>query len=144
MPELPRTLSARVQAAAVTLYNEEQMPVKELVFCSALALASALIAQSPEAVPPVKPEKAMKAKKGSAAEIGSGVGTAAGGVAKGADSAASGVAKGAVDLATLHPIDAGAAIGTGAAKAGKDVAVGSVKGVGKIGKGLGHALKKVL
>jgi hypothetical protein len=91
-----------------------------------------------------KPEKAQKPKKGAAAEVGSGVGTAAGGVAKGAGSAATGVAKGAVDLATLHPIDAGAAVGVGAAKAGKDVTVGSVKGVGKIGKGVGHALKKIL
>jgi hypothetical protein len=29
-------------------------------------------------------------------------------------------------------------------KAGKDVTVGSAKGVGKIGKGVGHALKKIL
>ena len=59
-------------------------------------------------------------------------------------SAATGAAKGAVDLVTLHPIDAGVAVGTGAVKAGKDVAVGSVKGVGKIGKGVGRALKKIL
>ncbi len=72
------------------------------------------------------------------------MGSVAGGVAKGAGSAAAGVGKGALDLATLHPIDAGAAIGTGAVKAGKDVTVGSVKGVGKIGKGVGHAVKKVL
>jgi hypothetical protein len=31
-----------------------------------------------------------------------------------------------------------------AVKAGKDVTVGSVKGVDKIGKGVGHALKKIL
>jgi hypothetical protein len=68
----------------------------------------------------------------------------ASGVAKGAGSAATGVGKGALDLATLHPIDARAAIGTGAVKAGKDVTVGSVKGVGKIAEGVGHAVKKVL
>jgi hypothetical protein len=107
--------------------------VKALVVISALLLASTSYAQS-----------SGKPEKGSAAEIGSGVGTAAGGVAKGAGSAAAGVGKGAVDLATLHPIDAGAAAGTGAVKAGKDVTVGSAKGVGKIGKGIGHALRKIL
>ena len=70
-------------------------------------------------------------------------GSIAAGVAKGARSAASGAAKGAVHLATLHPIDAAAAVGTGAVKAGKDVTVGSAKGVGKIGKGMGDALKKI-
>ncbi len=51
--------------------------------------------------------------------------------------------KGAVDLATLHPIDAGAAFGSGAVKAGEDVTVGSIKGVEKVSKGVGHAVKKV-
>ena len=121
--------------------------MKALVLFSVLALASPSFGQSPEIGAPVKPVKKAKGKKpqkNPAAEIGSGVGTAAGGVAKGAGSAATGAAKGAVDLVTLHPLDAGAAVGTGAAKAGKDVAVGSVKGVGKIGKGVGHALKKIL
>ena len=118
--------------------------MKALVAFFVLALASQSFAQSPQADTTVKATKNKKPKKGSAAEIGSGVGSVAGGVAKGAGSAASGAAKGAVDLVTLHPIDAGAAIGTGAAKAGKDVAVGSVKGVGRIGKGVGHALKKIL
>jgi len=85
-----------------------------------------------------------KKQRGAAGEIGSGVGSTAGGVAKGAGSAASGVGKGAVDLATLHPIDAGASVGTGAVKAGKDVTVGSVKGAGKVGKGVGKAIKKIL
>jgi len=58
-------------------------------------------------------------------------------------SAAVGAAKGAGDLVTLHPIDAGAAVGKGAAKAGKDVTVGTAKGVGKIGKGVGHALRRI-
>lgn len=121
--------------------------MKALVIFSLLTLASPSFGQSPQTenpVTPVKKQKVRKPKKNPAAEIGSGVGTAAGGVAKGAGSAATGVAKGAVDLATLHPLDAGAAVGTGAVKAGKDVAVGSVKGVGKIGKGVGHALKKIL
>ena len=118
--------------------------MKAFVFLSALALASPTFGQSPQADTPTKKEKAKQPPKGAVAEVGSGVGTAAGGVAKGVGSAASGVGKGAVDLATLHPIHAGAAVGTGAAKAGKDVTVGSVKGVGKIGKGVGHALKKIL
>lgn len=118
--------------------------MKPFVLFSALALASAAFGQSPQTDIPAKTEKAKKPKKGATAEVGSGVGTAAGGVAKGAGAAASGTAKGAADLVTLHPIDAGAAVGTGAAKAGKDVTVGSVKGVGKIGKGVGRALKKIL
>jgi hypothetical protein len=118
--------------------------MKVLILFSALALASASFGQSTQPAATAKPVKAKKPSKGAAAEVGDGVGTAAGGVAKGAGSAATGLAKGAVDLATLHPIDAGAAVGTGAVKAGKDVTVGSVKGVGKVGKGVGHALKKIL
>jgi hypothetical protein len=120
--------------------------VKAFALFFALALASLSFGQSQQTDTPVKKEKVKKHKpqKGTAADVGSGVGTAAGGVAKGAGSAASGAGKGAVDLATLHPIDAGAAAGTGAVKAGKDVTVGSVKGAGKIGKGVGHALKKIL
>jgi hypothetical protein len=118
--------------------------MKTFVLLSAFALtSSASFGQSPQTDIPAKTEKAKKPKKGAAGDVGSGVGSAAGGIAKGAGSAASGAAKGAADLATLHPIDAGAAVGTGAAKAGKDVTVGSVKGVGKIGKGVGHLLKKV-
>ncbi len=120
------------------------MRTRAVVFAAVLGLSSLAFAGSTPDDPPAKTQKSKKAKKGAAKEIGSGVGTAAGGVAKGAGSAAVGVGKGAVDLATLHPIDAGAAVGTGAVKAGKDVTVGSVKGVGKVGKGVGHALKKVL
>ena len=117
--------------------------MKAFFLFSALALASGSFGQSPQVDMPAKTGKARKPRKGVAGEVGSGVGTVAGGVAKGAGSAASGAAKGVVDLATLHPIDAGAAVGTGAVKAGKDVTVGSAKGVGKIGKGVGHALKKI-
>lgn len=118
------------------------MKLSGLLF--AVAVAATSFGEPPRADPPAKAEKARKPRKGAGAEIGSGVGTAAGGVARGAGSAASGAAKGAVDLVTLHPIDAGAAVGTGAVKAGKDVTVGSIKGAGKIGKGVGHALKKIL
>jgi hypothetical protein len=103
-----------------------------VLFCG-LALASASFGQSTQSDAAAKPVKAKKPKKGAAAEVGSGVGAAA-----------TGAAKGAADLATLHPIDAGVDVATGAAKAGKDVTVGSVKGVGKVGKGVGHALKKIL
>jgi hypothetical protein len=117
--------------------------MKAFVLFSALTLASASFGQSQADGNPIRAEKRAKPKKGAVGEVGSGAGTAVGGVAKGAGSTASGAAKGAVDLATLHPIDAGAAVGTGAAKAGKDVTVGSVKGVGKVGKGVGHVLKKI-
>lgn len=118
--------------------------MKALILFSALALASAGFAQSPDTDSHVKTEKASKPQKGAAAEIGSGLGTTAVGVAKGAGNAAAGAGKGALDLVTLHPIDAGVAMGTGAGKAGKDVTVGTAKGAGKIGKGVGHALKKIL
>ena len=118
--------------------------MKVIVLFAALAVTSASFGQPLQADPAAETKKVKNKKKGAAGEVGSGVATTDGGAAKGAGSAASGVGKGAVDLATLHPIHAGAAVGTGAAKAGKDVAVGSAKGVGKIGKGGGHALKKIL
>jgi hypothetical protein len=117
------------------------------VIFTALLLASPSFAQSPPAPAadaPATNGKTSKPNKGAGAEVAGGVGTAATGVAKGAGNAAEGVGKGALDLATLHPIDAGVAVGTGAVKAGKDVTVGAVKGTGKIGKGLGRALKKIL
>jgi len=87
--------------------------------------------------------KKKKHSKGAASEIGSGAGSVGGGVAKGAGAAASGAANGAVDLVTLHPIDAGVSVGTGAVKAGKDVTIGSAKGAGKIGKGVAHVFGKI-
>ncbi len=89
-------------------------------------------------------QKKHKKDQSTLDDVGGGVGSAAGGVAKGAGSAATGVAKGAGDLVTLHPIGAGESVGTGAVKAGKDVTVGTVKGVGKVGKGVGHAFRKIL
>jgi len=47
------------------------------------------------------------------------------------------------DLATLHPVDAAGAVGKGGASAGKNVAVGTAKGTGKIVKGTGKAIKKI-
>jgi hypothetical protein len=115
----------------------------KLILCVALIWPVAVFAQSPADntnTQAQQPSKAKKPKKGTAAEVGGGAGSIAGGAAKGAGHAAEGVGKGVVDVATLHPIDGAAAIGTGAAKAGKDVTVGTAKGVGKIGKGIGKAI----
>jgi hypothetical protein len=43
----------------------------------------------------------------------------------------------------LHPIDAGVSVAKGAAAAGKDVTVGTVKGTAKITKGVGKAIRKI-
>ena len=84
-----------------------------------------------------------KQERGAAREIGSGAGDIGTGAAKGAGDAAKGTARGVVDLATLHPIDAGVSVGKGAATAGKDVTVGTIKGTAKITKGVGKAIKKI-
>lgn len=84
-----------------------------------------------------------KHSRGPGKEIGSGAGDIGKGAAKGAGNVAKGTGKGALDLVTLHPIDAASSVGKGAAVGGKDVAVGTVKGTGKIGKGLGKAVKKL-
>jgi hypothetical protein len=85
----------------------------------------------------------QKHQPGAAREIGSGAGTVGTGAAKGAGDVAKGTGKGAVNLVTLHPINAGASIGKGAATAGKDVTVGTVKGTGKVAKGVGRAFTKL-
>lgn len=74
-------------------------------------------------------------------QVANGTGNIAGGAGKGAADAAKGAGKGAADLATLHPIDAAGSVGKGAAGAGKDVGVGTVKGSGKIAKGIGRGIK---
>jgi len=84
-----------------------------------------------------------KRERGPGKEIGSGAGDIGKGAAKGAGNIAKGTGKGAVDLVTLHPIVAAESVGKGAAVGGKDVAVGTVKGTGKVGKGLGKAIKKL-
>ena len=76
-------------------------------------------------------------------EIGSGAGDIGVGAAKGAGHLGAGVGKGAVQLVTLHPIDEGASVGTGAVRAGKNVGVGTVKGTAKIGKGIGRGIGKI-
>src|SRR5260370_36465012 len=132
--EFRRPLSARATTSAIpnTAGNKRSLPLissqddskrmrdnkgrccmKALALFSVLLLSSPSFAQSPEDNPPVRTGKAKKPTKGAASEVGGGVGTAAGGVAKGAGSAAKGTGKGADGLAALHPIDAGAAPGTG-------------------------------
>ena len=56
-------------------------------------------------------------------------------------SAAKGTGKAAGDLVTLHPFNAATDVGKGAAGTGKNVAVGTVKGTGKMVKGTGKAIK---
>ena len=102
-----------------------------------LALASLCWAQSSE-----EPSD-RRVEPGPGRQIGSGAGNIGMGAAKGAGDLAKGVAKGAGDLATLHPIDAGVAVGRGAGTAGKDISVGTVKGSAKIVKGAGRAFRRI-
>jgi len=76
-------------------------------------------------------------------QVANGAGNIGVGAAKGAGDLAKGGAKTAGNLVTLHPIDAAASAGKGAVAAGKDVGVGTLKGTGKIGMGLGRAIKKL-
>jgi len=112
----------------------------------ALMLALSVSGQSGQAENATTVQKRVEERKpepGAGREIGSGAGTIGTGAAKGTGNLAKGTAKGAVDLVTLHPLDAGASVGKGAAAAGKDVTVGTVKGTGKIAKGVGKAFKKL-
>jgi hypothetical protein len=108
------------------------------------ALAFTAWSQSDPATNPTTASKEEKREPGAAREIGAGAGAIGTGAAKGTWAAAKGTAKGAADLVTLHPIEAGASIGKGAATAGKDVTVGTAKGTGKISKGIGRVFKKLL
>lgn len=99
-------------------------------------------AQSPATAGQNRAEE-QKPEPGAGREIGRGAGAIGTGVAKGTGNLAKGTAKGAGDLVTLHPVQAGASVGKGAAVAGKDVTVGTVKGTGKIAKGVGKAFKKL-
>jgi hypothetical protein len=120
--------------------------MKAVALFLALAVGPASFAQSVQSDSDTtsKQRKSNKHEKSTAADLGGGAGDIAGGAAKGAGNAAKGVGKGVADAATLHPLNAAGDIGTGAVKAGKDVTVGSAKGVGKVGKGIGHAFKKIL
>ena len=111
-----------------------------------LSLAVPVWAQSTQDQTEPRPVEQKKAKekkpeRGAAREIGSGAGNVGTGAAKGAGDLAKGTGKGAVSLVTLHPVDAAANVGKGAAGAGKDVGVGAAKGTGKMVKGVGKAIK---
>jgi len=84
-----------------------------------------------------------KPEPGVGRDIGSGASAIGTGAAKGAGNLAKGTAKGAANLVTLHPLQAAASVGKGAAVAGKDVTVGTAKGTGKIAKGVGKAFEKL-
>lgn len=75
-------------------------------------------------------------------EIGHGGEDIGKGAAKGSVDLGKGALGGAGNLATGHPIDAGASVGKGAIGFGKNVGVGAAKGTYKIGKGIGGLIKK--
>ena len=112
-----------------------------ILFGVTLALSTSSQAQNPTTDQKRVEEK--KPEPGAAREIGGGTGAIGAGVAKGTGKLAKGTAKGAVELVTLHPVEAGASVGKGAAVAGKDVTVGTVRGTGKIAKGVGKVFKKL-
>src|SRR5215472_968056 len=76
-------------------------------------------------------------------EVGKGGADIGQGATKGAKSLGKGTAGAAGNLATLHPGNAAADLGKGAAGAGKDVGVGTGKGAAKIGKGSAKGVGKV-
>jgi len=84
-----------------------------------------------------------KAATSPAREVGKGGGGVGEGAAKGAGSLGKGSARAAGNLATLHPGNAAADLGKGAAGAGKDVGVGTGKGAVKMGKGSARGLGKL-
>jgi hypothetical protein len=108
--------------------------MKAVALFLALPIGPASFAQSAqtESDTTSKQRKSNKHEKSTAADLGGGAGNAA-----------KGVGKGVADAATLHPLNAAGDVGKGAVKAGKDVSVGSAKGVGKVGKGIGHAFRKI-
>jgi hypothetical protein len=125
---------------------------RQMLLISGLAFGSLLAAQqNPSAPQPQQNAAPAAAANPQAPGAGHDVGSGAGDIGKGAGGAAGHVAegtgKGAVDLVTLHPVNAAGAVGTGAAKGGKDLGVGTAKGTGKIvkgtGKGIGKGFKKI-
>jgi hypothetical protein len=108
--------------------------------CVALCLAgTAAMAQenSSEQQQPDRAKSHTSAKR----DVGSGSADIGKGAGKGAADIAKGTGKAAGDLVTLHPIDAAADAGKGAAGAGKNAGIGAVKGTGKIIRGTGKALR---
>jgi hypothetical protein len=117
--------------------------ISSVLCCGALLVNYAWTQQSSDSNPSGDQRTEQRKGPGAAHDIGSGAGNIGTGAAKGAGDAAKGVGKGAADLVTLHPINAAAAVGKGAASTGKDVTVGTAKGTGKIARGVGKAFKKI-
>jgi hypothetical protein len=115
-----------------------------ITICLAAGIAVAQTTESQTSGNAQNAQEDAKVHTSAKHDVGSGAGDIGKGAAKGAGSAAKGAGKGAVDLATLHPINAATDLGVGAAKTGKNVGVGTVKGTGKILKGTGKAIKHVL
>ena len=90
-----------------------------------------------------KKDKKQKNHSGPGKEVGKGGEDIGKGAGKGAGSLGKGTAGAAGNLATLHPGNAAADLGQGAAGAGKDVGVGAGKGAAKIGKGSAKGVGKL-
>ncbi|MGA7226000.1 MAG: hypothetical protein WA867_10125 [Candidatus Acidiferrales bacterium] len=88
-------------------------------------------------------DKNQKAGTSPAKDVGKGGEDIGKGTAKGAGSLGKGTAGAVGNAATLHPGNAAADLGKGAAGAGKDVGVGAGKGVGKIGEGSAKGIGKL-
>jgi len=116
-------------------------------FLALILISCAFAQQSADTSVPTQTEPAHSESAGSQPgpghQIGSGVGTIGLGAAKGAGHLALGTVKGVGKLVTLHPVGAGVSVAKGAASAGKDVTVGTVKGTGRVGKGVGREIKKI-
>jgi len=116
------------------------------LFAMAMAFAVCGWSQSsPDQKPPEKHKASHSAKKttGPGKEMGKGSADMGKGVAKGTGDLAKGTAGSVGNLAHGNVAGAGASLGKGAAGFGKNTAVGTTKGVGKIGKGLGGEFKKL-
>lgn len=100
-------------------------------------------AQSPVSDEVSRPEMPRRQEPGAVRQIANGTGDIGLGAAKGAGHVALGAAKGAGNLVTLHPIDAAVLTGKGAIAGGRDITTGAVKGSGKIGRGVGHGLRRL-
>ena len=90
-----------------------------------------------------KKDKKQKGQPGPGKEVGKGGEDIGKGAGKGAESLGKGTAGAAGNLVTLHPGNAAADLGKGAAGAGKDVGVGTGKGASKIGKGSAKGIGKL-
>ena len=116
------------------------------VFAVAMAFAVCGWSQSSTDQKPAETHKASHSAKkttGPGMEMGKGSGDIGKGVAKGTGDLAKGTAGSVGNLAHGNVGGAGVSLGKGAVGFGKNTAVGTTKGVGKIGKGLGGEFKKL-